>query len=114
MAFVIIANLPVKETSIAEVRSKLAEYAAKYRSDVGTLSWNVHQDATTPSKFTIIERYENEGSLKAHTANAAYPTFFPWVKPHLAGKPEILKYNEIPVSSGLLSGDANAPGANWE
>ena len=31
-------------------------------------------------------------------ANAAYPTFFPWIKPHLAGKPEILRYNELPMS----------------
>ncbi|KAK4699702.1 hypothetical protein P7C70_g6556, partial [Phenoliferia sp. Uapishka_3] len=107
---VIIAHIPVKESSVEEVKAKLSEYAAKYRTDEGTLAWCVlfkastwerrfvHQDVNAPTKFAIVERYENEGSLKAHTANPAYPTFFPWLKPHLGGKPEILRYNELPVS----------------
>lgn len=37
-------------------------------------------------------------TLSPVAANPAFKTFFPWLKPHLAGKPEIVRYNELAVS----------------
>ncbi|KAM0748215.1 hypothetical protein T439DRAFT_328196 [Meredithblackwellia eburnea MCA 4105] len=98
MVITALATIIVKPESADEVKGKLAEFAASYRKDEGTLSWFVNQDPKNPGKFVLVERYENEAALTVHRANPTFKGFFPFLKPHLAGKIEVVPFNEVPVS----------------
>lgn len=49
------------ETAIAKVKAKLVEASQVYIKDKETIDWHVMQDVSDPRKFTIVERFVDEG-----------------------------------------------------
>jgi quinol monooxygenase YgiN len=47
--------------AISKLKAKLVEASQVYSQDKETLSWFVMQDVSDERKFTIVERYLNEG-----------------------------------------------------
>jgi len=88
-------------TSIAKVKNKLIEASRIYRKDKETIDWHVMQDAHDERKFTVVERFENEGSQKYHLKNPYWKTFNPYVEPLLAKAIEILRHEELDTSKDV-------------
>ncbi|KAJ6577618.1 hypothetical protein B0H19DRAFT_1120679 [Mycena capillaripes] len=97
MVFTLVVHVwtqPGKET---EMKNLLLEASQTYVKDEGTLNWFVMQDAQDPTAWSIVERYESEGSVKIHQANPFYKKFMETVGPlSNPAKPiQILKNNEL-------------------
>lgn len=62
MVFTIVVHLQAKEGKDVEdkIRAKLIEASSVYSKDAETISWFVMQDSADSTKWTIVERYEQE------------------------------------------------------
>lgn len=104
MVFTIIVHLTVKEEHVDKVKAKLIEASRVYANDKGTIDWFVSQgknqpssfhratwvtrhletDAADPTKFAIVERYEQQSDVQTHIDNPYYKLFGAYVKPLLS------------------------------
>ena len=69
MVYTLVVHLRAKADAIEQVHAKLNEASAIYSKDKETVSWLVMQSVHDKQDFTIVERYENEGSQKYHLEN---------------------------------------------
>ncbi|EIM92873.1 uncharacterized protein STEHIDRAFT_107254 [Stereum hirsutum FP-91666 SS1] len=98
MTYTIIVHLRASSLENAEkLREKLIEAASVYRKDKETMAWLVHQDPKEPTKFAIVERFENEASQTYHLENPYWKTFDPYVIPLLAEPMNLTRWEELPV-----------------
>ncbi|KAL3427544.1 hypothetical protein PVAG01_01054 [Phlyctema vagabunda] len=87
--------------SIPRMKAKLVEAARIYRKDRETVDWIVMQDVHDPKAFTIVERFENEGSQKYHLENPYWKTFDPYVLPLLAKPMDLRRHEELDTSADV-------------
>ncbi|KAK2624243.1 hypothetical protein QTJ16_006193 [Diplocarpon rosae] len=90
-----------KPDSIERIKAKLIEAARIYRKDKETVDWLVMQDVHDPRAFTIVERFENEGSQKYHLENPYWLTFDPYVIPLLDKKMDLRRHVELDTSKDV-------------
>ncbi|KLU89690.1 hypothetical protein MAPG_08660 [Magnaporthiopsis poae ATCC 64411] len=104
MVFTITVHLYVNDdpASIDKLKAKLIDCARVYVKDKETISWFVMQNTKDPRSFTIIERYENEGSLKIHTDNPYFQTFAPYVTPLLEKPMDVMMHEELDTSKEVV------------
>ncbi|KAF7197733.1 hypothetical protein HII31_00822 [Pseudocercospora fuligena] len=97
MVYTLVVHLYAKEDqeSINKLIEKLKEASQVYSKDKETLGWFVMQDHKDPRAFTIVERYENEGSQKYHLENPYWKTFDPYVIPLLDKPMDLRRLNEL-------------------
>ncbi|KAJ7507377.1 hypothetical protein B0H11DRAFT_2219190 [Mycena galericulata] len=105
MVHTAVVFLYAKEGSDVEekLRAKLAEASQVYCKDKETISWFVMQDHKDPRAWGIVERYQQESSLKEHVSNPYYKTFGAYVGPLLAKPMVIHRFNEIDTSKPAKS-----------
>jgi quinol monooxygenase YgiN len=104
MVFTVIVHLAVKSEHVDKVKAKLIEASRVYAKDKGTIDWFVSQgkksllfvyleenvifrskiDVADPTKFAIVERYEQQSDLQTHIDNPYYKLFGAYVKPLLS------------------------------
>lgn len=58
------------------------------------------QSVHDPQDFTIVERYENEGSQKYHLENPYWKTFDPFVVPLLEKPMDLRRFEELAPKAG--------------
>ncbi|KAJ7701862.1 hypothetical protein B0H17DRAFT_1128079 [Mycena rosella] len=99
MVYTFVVHLYAKEGKEVEekIRAKLNEASQVYLKDEGTLSWFVMQDEKDPRAWCIVERYEQQSSVKNHVGNPYFKTFGPYVGPLLAKPMDLRRFNEIPA-----------------
>ncbi|KAJ7481740.1 hypothetical protein FB451DRAFT_1237010 [Mycena latifolia] len=99
MVHTFVVHMYAKEGKDVEekLRNKLAEASQVYCKDKETLSWFVMQNPKDPRAWCIVERYEQESSLKYHVANPFFKTFGEYVGPLLAKPMDLRRFNEIPA-----------------
>ncbi|CAJ2505531.1 Uu.00g129250.m01.CDS01 [Anthostomella pinea] len=102
MVYTIVVHLRAKagQETIDKLHAKLNEASAIYSQDKETLSWFVMQSVHDPRDFTIVERYENEGSQKYHLENPYWKTFDPFVIPLLEKDMDLRRFEELAPKSG--------------
>ncbi|KAI0477455.1 hypothetical protein GGR56DRAFT_673834 [Xylariaceae sp. FL0804] len=102
MVYTIVVHLRAKAgaDNIAKVHAKLNEASAVYSKDRETLSWFVMQSTADPQDFTIVERYQNEGSQRYHLENPYWQTFDPFVKPLLERDMDLRRFEELAPKEG--------------
>ena len=63
MVYTLVCHLYCKddESCISKVKNKLLEASRIYRKDRETMDWIVMQNVHDPRRFSIVERFENEG-----------------------------------------------------
>ncbi|TPX11031.1 uncharacterized protein E0L32_008068 [Thyridium curvatum] len=88
--------------SVDKLKAKLAEASRVYRKDKETLDWFVMQSVHDPRDFTIVERYENEGSQKYHLENPYWKTFDPYVIPLLEKPMDLRRFEELDTSKDVV------------
>jgi len=79
------------------MKAVLLEASQTYVKDEGTLNWFVMQDTKDPTAWSIVERYEEESSLKPHTENPYFKKFMEDIGPLVDPSKErqILTHNEL-------------------
>ncbi|EME82669.1 uncharacterized protein MYCFIDRAFT_51336 [Pseudocercospora fijiensis CIRAD86] len=97
MVYTLVVHLYAKpdQESITKLIEKLKEASQVYSKDKETLGWFVMQDHLDPRAFTIVERYENEGSQRYHLENPYWKTFDPYVVPLLDRPMDLRRLNEL-------------------
>ncbi|CAF1392915.1 unnamed protein product [Adineta steineri] len=108
MVFTIIVHLAVKSEHVDKVKAKLIEASRVYAKDKGTIDWFVSQDAADPSKFAIVERYEQQSDVQTHISNPYYKEFGTYVKPLLTKPIELHSLAELDTSK-----DVEVPPQTW-
>lgn len=118
MVFTIIVHLTVKSEHVDKVKAKLIEASRTYAKDKGTIDWYVSQgktnvldapiyrsklDVNDPTKFSIVERYEQQSDLQTHINNPYYKEFGAYVKPLLSKPLVCYSLNLYTVFSLLFS-----------
>jgi quinol monooxygenase YgiN len=100
MVYSLVVHMRAKDDPdcIAKLKAKLVEASQVYSNDKETVSWLVMQSVHDERNFTIVERYENEGSQKYHLENPYWKTFDPYVKPLLEGEMDLRRYEELDTS----------------
>ncbi len=94
---VLVANLNAAEGKGGDVIESFKTVVPKIRQDPGTIAYNILQAADDPDKITVLERYENEEALKYHGQTEHFRAWNESLrgKGLFAGRPEILRYNEV-------------------
>ncbi|KUI73683.1 hypothetical protein VM1G_09387 [Cytospora mali] len=88
--------------SVDRLKAKLIEASRIYSKDKETVSWFVMQSTSDPRDFTIVERYENEGSQKYHLENPYWQTFDPYVIPLLDRPMDLRRFEELDTSKDVV------------
>ncbi|KAH8888202.1 hypothetical protein GQ53DRAFT_843604 [Thozetella sp. PMI_491] len=104
MVYTITVHLYAKDDPVAveKIKLKLIEASRVYRQDKETIDWFVMQDVKDPRAFTIVERYENEGSQKYHLENPYWKTFDPYVIPLLERPMDLRRAEELDTSQDVI------------
>ena len=89
-------------SSIDRLKAKLIDASRVYIKDKETIDWFVMQSTQDPRSFTIVERYENEGSLKYHHENPYFKAFFPYVNPLLEKPMDVMTHEELDTSKDVV------------
>ncbi|KAI8824783.1 uncharacterized protein EV422DRAFT_492354 [Fimicolochytrium jonesii] len=76
-------NLRTTPAHIASLSYRLALASQTYMRDAGTLSWTVHQSASDPTSFMIVEMFADEAAKGVHIANPFFKEQDEIVKPWL-------------------------------
>ncbi|CAF1337485.1 unnamed protein product [Rotaria sp. Silwood1] len=76
--------------------------------DKGTIDWFVSQDVADPTKFAIVERYEQQSDLQTHINNPYYKLFGAYVKPLLSKPLELHSVEELDTSK-----EVEVPPQTW-
>jgi len=108
MVFSIIVHLTVKEEHTDKVKAKLIEASRVYVKDKGTIDWFVSQDANDPTKFAIVERYEQKSDVETHVNNPYFKDFGAYVKPLLSKPLELHHLDEMDTSK-----EVEVPPKTW-
>jgi hypothetical protein len=74
MVYTIVVHLYAKDDAdtIHKLKAKLVEASQVYSQDKETLSWFVMQDVNDARRFTIVERYLNEGASASRIPTAVH------------------------------------------
>lgn len=72
MVYTIVVHMRAKPDCVEKLHAKLIEASSIYSRDKETVSWFVMQSVHDKQDFTIVERYENEGSQTYHLNNRMY------------------------------------------
>ena len=92
---VLVANLTAAEGKGNEVVEAFKQVVPKIRQDPGTIAYNILQAVDNPDKITVYEKYENEEALAYHGQTEHFREFFRSSGGLFAGRPEILRFNEV-------------------
>ncbi|CAF1630365.1 unnamed protein product [Adineta ricciae] len=108
MVVTVVVHLTAKNEHVDKVKAKLIQASRVYVKDQGTINWYVHQDATDPTKFTIVERYEQGSYAQAHVNHPYFKEFCSYVNPLLAKPWEIHQLVELDTSN-----EVEVPPQTW-
>ncbi|WP_338424909.1 putative quinol monooxygenase [Sphingopyxis kveilinensis] len=92
----IIAAVRVKTDRLADFERDFLQFAADVRANEnGNLLFQLCGDPKRPGAYKIMELYDSEDALKAHSASAHAARWSPVIAALLDGAPEIQKLNVI-------------------
>ncbi|KAH9826287.1 Antibiotic biosynthesis monooxygenase [Teratosphaeria destructans] len=99
MVYTLVVHLYAKDdqTSLDKLTAKLQEASQVYSHDKETLGWFVMRSESDPRAFTIVERYEHEGSQKS----SYWQTFDQYVLPLLDRPMDLRRFHELDTSKDV-------------
>ena len=92
MEKIIIAQLRVKENSIAQFLELAAIMVKNSTAEKGCLVYRLFTEVAMPTEFFVYEKYINQDAIVAHRDSEHYKTFLTAVVPLLSDKPVIDVY----------------------
>jgi quinol monooxygenase YgiN len=91
----LIAKIPMKEDKVDEAIAAIKELIKAVATEEGTLAYSLNRDQKDPNTLIFIERYKDADALKAHSSTDHFKAFSAKVPEFVAGKPEIIRMEEI-------------------
>lgn len=77
MMFHLIVTLTVRRTEdVAAVQDALTRMRPLCLAEPGCVSWDAYQDLGRPTRFTLVEAWEDEAAWRAHDAYEAIQTIY--------------------------------------
>ena len=70
--FVVIVSIQVKPDRVNDFRESILDNARNTRLEPGNVRFDVLQDTTDPTRWTLYEAYTNTDAHKAHQTTAHY------------------------------------------
>jgi quinol monooxygenase YgiN len=90
-----VATLKIKEGHEADFEAAAKQLAAAVQAnEPGNHLYQLCK-GSEPQTYYFVERYESEEALAAHGASAHMKEHGGAMAPHMAGRPEILKLEEV-------------------
>jgi quinol monooxygenase YgiN len=96
-----LAELPIASESRAAALELFEEPAAASRAEPGLLDYRVTTDVEAPNVVRVIEQYEDDAAVDAHMSSDHFESFQAAIASHLAGEPELYRY-EVDLKSRVL------------
>ena len=92
---VLVANLKANEGKGDEVAEEFKKLVPKILKDPGTVGYLVCRVANDPSKFIVVEQYENREALQVHGQTEHFRAFNAATRGMFAGRAEIQLCNQV-------------------
>ncbi|HUO93282.1 MAG TPA: antibiotic biosynthesis monooxygenase family protein [Rhizomicrobium sp.] len=90
MAIGIIATLKVQDGKEKDFEATFRDLAKAVRAgERGNKLYQLCKSRKEPNTYVVMEIYESEDALKAHTSSGHYKSLSPALGPTLAGRPDI-------------------------
>ena len=89
---VMLAELPVAADGREAALNRLEELAAASRAEDGVVGYRVTTDVEAPNTVRVIEQYEDADAVDAHMSSDHFESFQEDIAPHLAGEPELYRF----------------------
>ena len=90
---ILLSEVPVAPESRDEAIRIVKSMARVSRTEPGVIDYRVTTDLETPNIVRIIEQYEDSDAVEAHESSDHLKEFQRDIKPHVAGEPELYRYN---------------------
>jgi len=87
------AEMPVAPDSREAALDLFEELAEASRAEAGVLDYRVTTDVESPNTVRVIEQYEDADAVDAHMASDHFESFQAEVAQHMAGDPELYRYD---------------------
>lgn len=95
---VIHATLPIDPGHREDATEVFADLARGSRDEAGVVDYRVTSDLEEPNVIRIIEQYEDEAALGAHSETEHFQEFQAAIPEMLGGAPDITRYDVESVS----------------
>lgn len=90
---ILLSEVPIAQESRTEAIKIMKSMARVSRTEAGVIDYRVTTDLETPNTVRIIEKYEDSDAVEAHESSDHLETFQRDIEPHLAGEPELYRYD---------------------
>jgi quinol monooxygenase YgiN len=87
-----LAEMPVASDSKKAALDLCEELAEQSRTEDGVVDYRVATDVEAPNTVRVIEQYEDGAAVEAHMSSDHFESFQAAIAPHLAGEPELYRY----------------------
>jgi quinol monooxygenase YgiN len=92
----VIANFTVKPDKTDEfIRGARELLIAPTRKEAGCIQYDLWQDDADPTRFSMVETWENDGALAAHLSQPGLQTAVGRLMPLASGAPEIRRLRSV-------------------
>lgn len=88
----LVADIEVQKEFAEEAFSLFVSHTQSSQQDTGNISFHTLQDRTAAHKFTTVEIWQDEASLKAHQQTEHYQSFRQQLAKMIIGEPEDRMY----------------------
>lgn len=89
---VMLAEMPIAPDSREAALELFEELAAASRAEDGVIDYRVTTDVEATNVVRVIEQYEDADAVDAHMASDHFEAFQADIAAHLAGEPELHRY----------------------
>lgn len=90
---VMLAEMPIDPDGRETALDLFEDLAAASRAEDGVIDYRVTTDVESPNTVRVIEQYEGAAAVDAHMSSDHFESFQADVAPHMAGEPELYRYD---------------------
>lgn len=90
---ILLSTVPLEPNSREEWTAIMERMARQSRGEPGVIDYRVTTDIEAPDTVRIIEKYEDGDAVDAHESSDHLVAFQADIEPHLAGEPELVRYD---------------------
>ena len=87
-----LAEMPIASDSKEAALDLCEELAEQSRAEDGVVDYRVTTDIEAPNTVRVIEQYDDGAAVDAHMSSDHFESFQAAIAPHLAGEPELYRY----------------------
>lgn len=87
------AAMPIAPDSREAALDLIEDLAEASRAEDGVIDYRVTTDVESPNTVRVIEQYEDDAAVDSHMSSDHFESFQADIAPHMAGEPELYRYD---------------------